>query len=78
MSSGDYLCRDLEPSAKPRSVGSNIVLSTFTRYVLTCRKNNQREWMIGLVEEINKISIALGEPEKVYKFNGDRIIKVSG
>ena len=49
------------------------VLMDFAGYVLACRLKNQRDYMVGLAEQITIVDAALGDG-LTYKFNGDGIV----
>jgi len=48
------------------------VMSKFIGYVMTCRKENQAEWMEGLAEAIDKICPEFNDRQGHY-FDGDGI-----
>ena len=74
----ESLCRTVAEVQEQRLAaaveGSNIkaAFNRFCGFVLTCRKQNQREWMEMLAEQLNEAAKVL-EPNARFEFDGDGI-----
>lgn len=49
--------------------------NTVISYAVTCRKENQPEWMVGLAEYLNEYLGAVGDSDR-FEYNGESIVKV--
>jgi hypothetical protein len=46
-------------------------LYSLAKYAATCRKDNTKEWMRGLVEMLNKVCRAMKDTDRFWYCNGD-------
>lgn len=68
---GDPACHPSDDKVKRMHHAGDRVI----RYALTCRVVNQPEWMVGLIDRVNRFA-ELADAKCRFEFNGDGLTRI--